>query len=191
MNFDWNKIQYREDGKILLLYRHERIFEEGLVKPGDKVLDIGGWGHFTERVMQEGAECFVWDKFTEDQYFTERVRKNKHMQVDICTCHTLAYVHSNVFDLVTCFETLEHVADQKAALINIHTVLRPSGIFAGTVPIPGFCHHLDEPGIQFLNEKELRNLLQETGFIDIFIEPTGSLTKDSPQSSLYFRGVKQ
>lgn len=191
MTFDWSKIQYREDGKVLLLYRHERIFDEGLVKPGNIVLDVGGWGHLTERILQEGAKCIVWDKFTNDQYFSHRVKEHPHMAVDICTADVLAYTHKDVFDVVCCFETLEHVDNQKSAVRNMHSVCKPGGFFVGTVPIPGFCHYIGEPGVQFLDEQQLRKLLQDTGFTDIFIEPTGSITKDSPASSLYFRGVKQ
>lgn len=191
MTFNWSSIQYREDGKVLLLYRHERIFDEGLVKSGDIVLDVGGWGHLTERILQEGAKCIVWDKFTDDQYFSHRVKEHPYMAVDICTADVLAYTHKDVFDVVCCFETLEHVDNQKSAVRNMHSVCKPGGFFVGTVPIPGFCHHIGEPGIQFLDEQQLRKLLQDTGFTDIFIEPTGSITKDSPASSLYFRGVKQ
>jgi SAM-dependent methyltransferase len=97
---------------------------------------------------------------------------------------------SNLFDVITCFETLEHVADQDAALKNIFTMVRPSGVFAGTVPIPGFCHFIGEPGITLLDEQQLRDKLTAVGFVDIFIEPTGSVTKDEVPSSLYFRARK-
>jgi SAM-dependent methyltransferase len=190
MTFNWDVVQYREDGKVLLLYRHERIFTEVLVKPGMNVLDVGGWGHFNERVHQEGAFCTVLDNFGPDQYYPDRV-KPFSIQADICKLDVLKLSGPYTYDIVTCFETLEHVADQEAAVKNIYSLLRSPGIFAGTVPIPGFCHYLGEPGIKFLNEKELRKLLQDAGFVDIFIEPTSSVTQDGPLSSLYFRGVKQ
>lgn len=44
--FNWDTIQRREDGKVLLLYRHERIFGEGLIYKGMKVLDLGGWWEY-------------------------------------------------------------------------------------------------------------------------------------------------
>lgn len=188
--FNWDTIQYRDDGKILLLYRHERVLEDGLIKPGSLVVDIGGWGQFTERVIQEGGRCIVWDLFTPDQYYSERVKKNKHKNVDICSDSTYIYIHKDVFDIVTCFETLEHVADQTAAIRNMFSILRPTGYLAGTVPIPGYSHAADEPGIKFLNENQLKDLLVEAGFENIFIEPTGSVHKEDTPSCLYFKAQK-
>jgi SAM-dependent methyltransferase len=190
MQFRWDMIQHRPDGKVLLLYRHERLFDEGLIKSGMDILDVGGWGHLTERMEQEGAHAHVLDNMGPDQYYPDRVKKGRLIVADICTCHVRAYTMSNLFDVITCFETLEHVADQDAALKNIFTMVRPSGVFAGTVPIPGFCHFIGEPGITLLDEQQLRDKLTTAGFVDIFIEPTGSVTKDEVPSSLYFRARK-
>lgn len=152
-------------------------------------MDVGGWGHLTERYIQEGADCTVLDLFTSDQYYPDRVKEHKFIAGDICDPLTVANL-LNTFDIVSCFETLEHVSDQNLAVYNISTTLKPSGIFVGTVPIPGHCHYIGEPGIQFLNEHQLRNLLHNNGFVNIFIEPTGSTTLTEVPSSLYFRGVK-
>jgi SAM-dependent methyltransferase len=194
MIFNWDVVQYKEDGKVLLLYRHERIFIEGLVKPGMEIMDVGGWGHLTERIQQEGASCVVLDNFSPDQYFPDRVKQNPYLVGDIGHLDFGSHYLENRFDVICCFETLEHVGDishQSTAMFHIARMLKTKGVFVGTVPIPGFCHYLGEPGVHFLNEEELRKLLQEAGFVDIFIEPTGSVTKDGPLSSLYFRGVKQ
>lgn len=39
------------------------------------------------------------------------------------------------FDLVTCFETLEHVGDMNAALANVVAAIRPGGVGIVTVPV--------------------------------------------------------
>ena len=42
--------------------------------------------------------------------------------------------HSGKYDIITCCEVLEHVADIKIAVKNIYTLLKPSGIVIITMP---------------------------------------------------------
>ncbi len=187
--FNWDTVQYRADGKVLLLYRHERIFDEGLVKPGMNCADIGGWGHLSERIRQEGADCTILDKFTEDQYFPERVRKEVHAVFDVCGHDYLPYIQ--FFDLVTCFEVLEHVDNQPVAIKNMYDMLKPGGYLAGTFPVPGGTHPADDPHVHFITQEELKQLMSDAGFVDIITELTPSVNKyDSHCPSFYFKGRK-
>lgn len=190
-DFSWDEIRRREDGKVLLLYRHERIFEEGLTKDASKALDVGGWGVLAQRLTEDGIDTTIVDIFEEDQYFPDRVRMMKHVVGDITKKETITALGGKYsFDLITCFEMLEHCHDQDAAIWNMYQLLREGGWIAGSVPIPGFSHKADEPGINWLNPEQLKALLFASGFEDIFIEPTGSLYKDGPKSSYYFRARK-
>lgn len=189
-SFKWDTVQYRDDGKVLLLFRHERVFQEGLIKPGMKVLDVGGWGHFTERVVQESCQCIVLDNFSPDQYFPDRVKLNEHIVANIDGEFSSIGLEESSFDLIHCGETLEHVLDQEKAVANISRLLKLGGVFVGTVPIPGYCHFIGEPGIKFLDEDQLRKLLEANGFHNVFIESTPSIVEDEVHSSLYFRGVR-
>lgn len=185
--FRWDKIQYKPDGKVLLLWRHERLFEEGLIKNGISVCDVGGWGHLAERIIQEGGTCLILDKFTEDQCYPDHVRSLPHVEMDICK----SPINLPLFDLVTCFETLEHVEDQRKAIFNMYSLLRVDGWIAGTVPIPGGTHPADDPHVHFLAPEELRTLLEEAGFKNILVEGTPSINKeDTFHPSLYYRGQK-
>jgi len=154
--FNWDKLQYRPDGKIHLLYRHERMFEEGLIKPGYSVLDVGGWGMLSSRLLQEEVSCLIIDIFSEDQYYPERVKQLPHINADITKDSTVASLTITPFDLVTCFEMLEHCHDQVAAINNIHSVLKPGGYLAGTFPIPGKSHAADDPTVTFLSKEEIK-----------------------------------
>lgn len=187
--FNWDVVQYRADGKVLLLYRHERIFEEGLVKPGMNCADIGGWGHLSERIRQEGASCIVLDKFTEDQYYADRVKKESHKRFDLCSADWDSYVEA--FDLITCFEILEHIEGQGWAINNMYKMLKPGGYLAGTFPVSGGTHPADDPHVTFISQEGIKHLMSCTGFIDIITELTPSVNKyDSHCPSFYFKGRK-
>ncbi len=187
--FNWDQVQYRADGKVLLLYRHERIFSEKLFKKGMNCADIGGWGHLSERIRQEGGQCIVLDKFTEDQYFPDRVRNEPHMVFDVCA--PLDVMMEKSYDLITCFEVLEHVDDQPAAIKNMYSMLKPGGHLAGTFPVPGGTHPADDPHVHFISQDELREHMSSAGFIDIITELTPSVNSfDTHCPSFYFKGRK-
>ncbi len=188
MKFRWDEIQYRPDGKVLLLWRHERIFDEGLTSPGGLALDIGGWGHLASRIEQEGMHCIIVDTFGEDQYFPDRVRSMRYVHGDIL---------SDLFDaedymLITCFEMLEHCIDQRKAIHLVHKYLKPYGWFVGSIPIEGFCHFKDEKDVIIMDEETITKYLEEAGFANILVEPTPSINKDDKVCpSLYFKAMKR
>ncbi len=69
----------------------------------------------------------------------------------------------NSFDLVTCFETLEHITGQEQALKEIRRVLKPGGVLL--ISTPDKANYSDKPGYQNpfhqkeLYENEFRELL--------------------------------
>lgn len=191
MSFSWDRIQRGPDGKIVLLYRHERIFKEGLHKGCAKALDVGGWGILAARLTEEGIDTTIVDIFGEDQYYPDRVRAMKHVVGDITKQDTVSKLGwSNAYELITCFEMLEHCEDQNAAVWNMYRLLRPGGVLVGTFPIPGYSHKAEEPGINWLTAEQIKDLLFACGFEDILVEPTASLEETGPKSSYYFRAVK-
>lgn len=189
MTFEWDKIKRDEDGKIILLYRHQRIIDEGLVLPGMRVLDVGGWGVLAQRLINEGVSCVILDNFSEDQYFPDRVWKLPHMQGDI-TQLSEPSIWGTDYDVITCFEMLEHCSNQSLGVKNMYALLKPGGILVGTFPIPGKSHPVDDPSVTFLTGGELRAVLLAAGFNDVLVEPTGSVTKEEEPCSLYFRARK-
>lgn len=182
--FSWDEVRRDGAGKVVLLYRHARILREPFWPGVRDVLDVGGWGIFAERVLQEGRTCIILDKFTKDQQYPERVQMLPHRRGDVCNPGLFLPAS---FDLITCCETLEHVRDVPAALSSMYRWLRSGAHLVGTVPLPGFCHHAGEDGISILSEAELRGALSAAGYDRIRIEPTRSEGRDDePPCSLYF-----
>lgn len=184
-SIDWNDMEGE------LLYRHKRIFDEGLVFQGMTVTDIGGWGKLAWHLCQAAANVTLIDLMSNDQYFPERVKNGpwKFIQGDICD-ETLALSLRETQDLVTCFEVLEHIRNQELAVQNIAIILKPRGWFAGSIPIPGYSHSVNDKDISFLSEEQFINLLSRTGFNSIFTEPSGSIRRENIPSVIYFKARK-
>lgn len=187
MRFAWNQLQRKPDGSLLLLYRHERIFAEAFTTAAKDVLDVGGWGVLAQRFIEEGKNCTILDLFTEDQLYAERVRALPHVVGDVRNPSCFA---PESFDLVTCFETLEHCGDALAAMRSVLGWLRAGGWFVGTIPIAGFCHFEGEPGIQLWSEDYLAVFLRGLGYENVHVEPTGSIAKEDKPCCVYYRAQK-
>lgn len=187
MTFRWDEIQRHPDGRILLLYRHQRAFDEGWICADLDVLDLGGWGVLAQAAIEAGARCTILDLFTRDQYYPDRVRALPHKEGD---ARDHRHFDANRFDTVTCFEMLEHCGDADAVLQNAHNWLRPGGVIVGTVPVPGFCHDADQPDVEFLSASELTQRLIRAGFTVTRVEPTASVVAKGPPCCTYFVGRK-
>ena len=187
MIFQWDKIQRLPDGRILLLYRHQRIFDEGWVRSGIDMMDIGGWGVLTQAAIEAGARCTILDLFTQDQYYPDRVRALPFVEGD---ARDQKHFNPSSFDTITCFEMLEHCGDADAVLENAYAWLRPNGIIAGTIPVPGFCHDENQSDIEFFSETEIARRLERAGFVIVRVEPTASRSVGEPLCCIYFVGRK-
>lgn len=52
----------------------------------------------------------------------------------VCASATRLPFQRHSFDVVAAFDVIEHIADERAALEEVHRVLRPSGVFLVSVP---------------------------------------------------------
>jgi ubiquinone/menaquinone biosynthesis C-methylase UbiE len=87
----------------------------------------------------------------------------------------------NVFDLVTCIETLEHVRDVQLALSEIRRVLRPGGRLALTTPASARwrvlfrgVEHPFSPHIRSFTRRSLRTTLESMGFHILELETSNA-----------------
>lgn len=99
-----------------------------------RVLEVGcGDGYFVSRVL---AEPF-WSSYvgidlslSKLEQFRARIGGSRALAADAETLPLAA----ESFDLVLCFETLEHLPDPGATLREIHRVLRPRGVLVLSTP---------------------------------------------------------
>jgi ubiquinone/menaquinone biosynthesis C-methylase UbiE len=85
--------------------------------------------------------------------------------------------NDNVFDLVTCIETIEHVRDVQLAFSEMRRVLRPGGRLALTTPIASRwrvllrgIEHPFSPHVRAFSRATLRSVLEAMGFHILSLE---------------------
>lgn len=186
--FSWERDDFDENGKLIVLYRYQRIIDEDVIKKGKRVLDIGGWGKLEYRLCQE--ECNVCT-FDIDINLCKSVKKRYGTSFDIVNgdAYRLPFKERS-FDIITCFEVFEHLKlDSRPQIIKeISRTLKNHGYFIGTIPIPGYCHAKDDPTVNFLTSEEFIILIS-SHFTNITIEKTGSISKNDIPSSWYFKTI--
>jgi SAM-dependent methyltransferase len=92
----------------------------------------------------------------------------KYYSGDIST-----YNKGKKFDIICCFETVEHIVDYKGALVNLYSLLKPKGILFISSPnrpvtSPNAIHLNDTPANKFHVREftivELKEALKAAGF---------------------------
>lgn len=148
---------------------------------GKSVLDIAcGVGYSAPILAAAGAASYdgvdinpELTAYASGQYGTEIIRYHTG---DICTFAT-----NRQYDLITCFETIEHVEDYKSALLNLHRLLKADGLLLISSPnrrvtSPNCRSLADKPAnkfhVQEFTPDELLSALGTAGFFagraDIF-----------------------
>lgn len=107
------------------------------VTEGDRVLDAGcGEGNLSMYIAKRGAFVFGVDKYT--RYVDECKRKSINSALNHKTSFLRADIVKNkikgTFDLVTCFEVLEHIKNYMMAIRNLTNLMKPNGILIISTP---------------------------------------------------------
>ncbi len=155
---------------------------------GIKVLDIGcGGGLACEFLAKRGANVSGIDLSLNSIKVAQEHAKKSNLQIDYqCgVAEDLPY-KENTFDVVVCFDVLEHVEDWEKVICEIYRVLNKNGIFLfDTInktfkskfimiwlledilkQIPRGLHDWNK----FIKPQELIDVMQKNGFVDIVIK---------------------
>jgi ubiquinone/menaquinone biosynthesis C-methylase UbiE len=141
---------------------------------GKSVLDIAcGIGYSAPSLIKAGASAYLGVDINEK--LIEYAKKTYSSDLinysvgDICT-----FSNKKSYDLITCYETIEHVGNYEIAIQNLYRLLKPGGtLFISspnrTITSP-YCRTLkDKPSNEFHTQEfipeELILLLEKTGFI--------------------------
>ena len=90
-----------------------------------------------------------------------------------------------ICDVVLCTEVLEHLEEPKAALEEIHRILKPEGITILTVPFFWPIHEAPRDFYRY-SEFGLQYLFEQTGFKIINLSPLSGYVVTFAQLSTYF-----
>jgi 2-polyprenyl-3-methyl-5-hydroxy-6-metoxy-1,4-benzoquinol methylase len=129
--------------------------------PGRRVLDAGcGTGYGAAILAEGGADHVLGVDLAAAVVDAARARETARLGFDHADIARLPHADAS-FDLVTCFEVIEHVPEPSAVLGELARVLAPGGVLAISSPNanrypPGNPHHVRE-----FTTSEFRALLAE------------------------------
>ena len=104
-----------------------QFVERFVVLSGLRVLDVGcGGGILSEALAESGASVLGIDLAESALQAAEAHRAGQAVEYRLESSRETA-ARGEVFDVVTCMEMLEHVADPAAVLRDIHALLKPGG----------------------------------------------------------------
>ncbi|MFC2303746.1 MAG: bifunctional 2-polyprenyl-6-hydroxyphenol methylase/3-demethylubiquinol 3-O-methyltransferase UbiG [Cardiobacterium hominis] len=104
-----------------------QFLERFVVLSGLRVLDVGcGGGILSEALAERGASVLGIDLAESALQAAEEHRAGQAVEYRLESSRETA-ARGEVFDVVTCMEMLEHVADPAAVLRDIHALLKPGG----------------------------------------------------------------
>jgi SAM-dependent methyltransferase len=110
-------------------WEHEKAAQ--FIKKGDKILELGcGTGTFLEKMAEKGAICHGLELSSEAIEFC----KKKNLQVENELIEAHAEKNLEKYDVVCCFQVLEHVTEIKSFIEHSLKVLKPGGLFIAAVP---------------------------------------------------------
>lgn len=104
-----------------------QFVERFVVLSGLRVLDVGcGGGILSEALAERGASVLGIDLAESALQAAEEHCAGQAVEYRLESSRETA-ARGEVFDVVTCMEMLEHVADPAAVLRDIHALLKPGG----------------------------------------------------------------
>jgi SAM-dependent methyltransferase len=142
--------------------------------PGKSVLDIAcGVGYAAPIILGAGARSYMGADIQKHLVdYAQKTYGNEN--ATFCLLDITKLQFDEEFDLITCFETIEHVGQYEIAINNLHRALRPGGtllISSPNRPItsPKAINLKDKPSNEFHTQEftpdELAATLCNSGFI--------------------------
>jgi SAM-dependent methyltransferase len=144
----------------------------------EKALDIGaGDGAFLEELVQLGFRDVTGVEPSAAPIACAKPEVRKMIRHDIFRARDFAGLH---FDLVTCFQVMEHLWNPLDLARDVNSILKPGGLFVTiTHDLRALSARLlgdkspifDIEHLQLFSDKTIRALLQRAGFSDIRVMP--------------------
>lgn len=175
-----DEVGYRDyiaDGEVHRIYFKNKIAQIKRYKKGGKLLDVGcATGYFLEVAKEEGFDVFGVDVSP----FAVELAK-KRLGKDRIHLGDLegSKFETDFFDVVAMFQTVEHLPDPTATLIEVRRVLRPAGLLVVATPHQGgvlekllgknWFGYKPKEHPYYFNRKSLKDILEKAGFKEISV----------------------
>ncbi len=117
-----------ESLEIAQQHKFEFVIESCCVKPGDRLLDIGGgWGSLTEFAGKKGIEVTSLTISGESEKFINSIIKEEKLPCRVLNTDFLAYNEDVQYDAIAILGVMEHLPDYAKVIQQINRVLKPGG----------------------------------------------------------------
>jgi len=136
-----HKYQYSKKMGAIQRYYLNVLFWANSVSPwnlldghGKNALDVGCAYGFVKTLLDKlGYNAFGTD------ISSFAIRQGAKFGIDKLAVSDVSYLpfRGSSFDLITCFEVLEHLSDPKTALSGLHGLLKPGGVLLIVTPTVG------------------------------------------------------
>ena len=136
-------------GELIETEHLARYWWASQLAPGRRVLDAGcGVGYGTAMLARAGATEAVGVDVAPEAVRAAAANAPQDASFREADLRALPFADAS-FDLVVCFEVIEHVAEQDAVIAELARVLSPDGVLAISSPnrdvyLPGNPHHVHE-----------------------------------------------
>jgi len=159
---------------------YARLIADQLKSTGshEKALDIGaGDGAFLEQLVQLGFQSITGVEPSAAPIASSKPDVRNLIRHDIFRARDF---EGQRFDLVTCFQIMEHLWNPVELVSSVNSILKPGGLFVTvTHNLQAFSARMlgdkspifDIEHLQLFSEKTIRALLQRAGFTDIRVMP--------------------
>ena len=139
-NFDkyahewWNKRGPYKFIHLLTPLRLEYIQKNTNLKNAD-ILDLGcGGGLLTEQMHKHGANVVGLDASSKTIKIAKKHAKEQNLKIDYVNTNIEEYSNKKKFDVIICFELIEHVPNPSKLIENISKIIKPGGkLFLSTI----------------------------------------------------------
>jgi 2-polyprenyl-3-methyl-5-hydroxy-6-metoxy-1,4-benzoquinol methylase len=136
---------------------------------GKKILDVGcGCGHLLQLFKDFGYEVYGLDI---SNYAIEVANKTiPDCKIMVHDCQE-AFRFNTKFDIITCFEVLEHLPNPQKAIKNCYEAIKPNGIFIATTPNKlspfNYLFNRDRTHINVKSNKEWKKILNSFKWLEV------------------------
>lgn len=157
------------------------------------ILDIGsGYGDMITTLTKLGTVTAI------EPYDDAAAYLQTHLKIKTFNTTFESFSDTEQYDLISCFDVLEHIADDKKSLLKMETLIKERGLLVLTVPAYKFLwskhdklnHHYRRYSIEELKNKIPKNLIvRKATYFNSLLFPAAIidkifLTKDKPSYAL-------
>lgn len=127
----YSQAVFEHDDETLETAQHRKLefaFASCHLKPGDRVLDVGGgWGAFTEYAGKRGVQVTSLTISRQSEAYMSELIKKMSLPCTVLFRNFLEHTSAEPYDAIVILGVMEHLPDYRAVLHQFRRLLKPGG----------------------------------------------------------------